>query len=304
MAFVALSVLSGARASVPSYFPPGTHPAGTATGTGTATGAGFSSAFPPGTLPSNSGVQPVDWLPLGPAGRESLLRIPDSCTYLPCPLVVVSHPRNQSAARLRDSESFRVLIDALLDSHFAVLLSGDGGLTTWGSPSALKEVGQVHAAALKRFSWNGHTYALGLSMGGLMALRSALPGGPYRVSGVALIDAWTDLRVAWSASPARRKEISVAYGTQSEPPPGLDPLMQTFKAPYLPLFVAASVNDGTVPALTNGERLYPHAALGTSEFVSLTGPHLGGNRFTPDMAQKLVGFYKRLEGRVAAKAVK
>ncbi|CAM3494907.1 Alpha/beta hydrolase [Deinococcus saxicola] len=255
-------------------------------------------------MPPGSSPQTADWLPLGPAGRESLLRIPDSCTYLPCPLVVVSHPRNQSAARLRDSGSFRVLIDALLDAHFAVLLSGDGGPTTWGSPSALREVGQVHAQARGRFSWNGRTYALGVSMGGLMALRSALPGSPYRVDGVALIDAWTDLRAAWGASPTRRKEISAAYGTQSEPPPSLDPLMQTFKAPYLPLFVAASVSDGTVPALTNGERLYPHAALGTSEFVSLSGPHLGGNRFTPDMAQKLVGFYKRLEGRVAAKAVK
>ncbi|GGO37232.1 alpha/beta hydrolase [Deinococcus humi] len=253
---------------------------------------------------SGTSPQPVDWLPLGQTGRESLLRIPDSCTYLPCPLVVVSHPRNQSAPRLRDSATFRVLIEALLDSHFAVLLSGDGGPATWGSPSAMKEVGQIHAAALKRFGWNGRTYALGLSMGGLMALRSALPGSPYRVGGVALIDAWTDLRVAWGASSTRRKEISVAYGTQSEPPPSMDPLMQTFKAPYLPLFVAASVSDGTVPALTNGERLYPHAALGNSEFVSLSGPHLGGNRFTPEMAQKLVNFYKRLEERATVKAAK
>lgn len=258
----------------------------------------------PGASETGALAQPVDWLPLGQPGRESLLRIPDSCTYLPCPLVVVSHPRNQSAARLRDSATFQVLIGALLESHFAVLLSGDGGPATWGSPRAMKEVGQVHAAALKRFAWNGHTYALGLSMGGLMALRSALPGSPYRVGGVALIDAWTDLRVAWNASPARRKEISAAYGTQNEPPPSVDPLMQTFKAPYLPLFVAASVSDGTVPALTNGERLYPHAALGSSEFVSLSGPHLGGNRFTPDMAQRLVGFYKRLEGRDPVKAVK
>ncbi|CAM4042686.1 alpha/beta hydrolase [Deinococcus frigens] len=256
---------------------------------------------PRSPVPVTPVAQPVDWLPLGQPGRESLLQIPGSCTYLPCPLVVVSHPRNQSAARLRDSPTFQVLIEALLDSHFAVLLSGDGGPATWGSPSALREVGQIHATALKRFSWNGHTYALGLSMGGLMALRSALPGSPYRVDGVALIDAWTDLRVAWSASPTRRQEISAAYGSPSEPPPGLDPLMQTFRAPYLPLFVAASLGDGTVPALTNGERLYPHAALGSSQFVSLSGPHLGGNRFTPDMAQKLVGFYKRLEGRVAVK---
>lgn len=257
-------------------------------------------AAPPRT-PTGTLAQPVDWLPLGQPGRESLLRIPDSCTYLPCPLVVVSHPRNQSAARLRDSDTFQVLTDTLLASHFAVLLSGDGGPTTWGSPQALKEVGKVHAAAIKRFAWNGHTYALGISMGGLMALRSALPGSPYRVDGVALIDAWTDLRAAWNTSLSRRAEISAAYGLQGEPPPSLDPLMQTFKAPYLPLFVAASVSDGTVPALTNGERVYPHAALGSSEFVSLSGPHLGGNRFTRDMAQKLVGFFKRLEDRVAMK---
>ncbi|GGM07467.1 alpha/beta hydrolase family protein [Deinococcus aerophilus] len=246
-------------------------------------------------------AEPVDWLPLGTQAWPSLLRIPDSCTYLVCPLVVVSHPRNQSAVRLRDSPTFRVLIDSLLESHFAVLLSGDGGPTTWGSPGALRDVGQAHADAVKRFAWNGNTYALGLSMGGLMALRSALPDGPYRVGGVALIDAWTDLRVAWGTSLSRRAEISAAYGTASEPPPTLDPQLLAFKAPYLPLFVAASLNDGTVPALTNGERLYPHAALGVSEFVSLSGPHLGANRFTRDMAQKLVGFYKRLEGRTAVK---
>ncbi|MDV6374553.1 alpha/beta hydrolase family protein [Deinococcus arenicola] len=249
-------------------------------------------------------AQPVNWVALGPARRESLLRIPSSCTYLPCPLIVVSHPRNQTAARVRDSASVRVLMDALLAAHFAILISGDGGPSTWGSPKALKEVGQVHALALKRFSWNGRTYALGLSMGGLLSLRSALPTSPYRVSGVALIDPWTDLRGAWGSAVSRRNEINAAYGTTTAPTASLDPMLQVFKTSYLPLFVAASTGDKTVPAVPNGERLYPHASLGVSEFVPLTGPHMGGNRFSSSMAQKLAGFYKRLEGQAGRTAGK
>ncbi|MFD1730353.1 hypothetical protein ACFSC4_03400 [Deinococcus malanensis] len=115
------------------------------------------------------------------------------------------------------SPGILALSETLLKARFAVLLSGDGGPTTWGSPDALAQVAQTQLEATGRFKWNSRTYAVGLSMGGLMALRSALPGSPYPVHGLALIDAWTDLRGAWGTAVSRRTEISTAYRLTGPP---------------------------------------------------------------------------------------
>lgn len=268
--------------------------------------AALSGSAPAASAPPSGWVLPLPQVPdtvkldghLGP----SFLRVPPACYWRECALVIVSHPRGQSAERLRESAQVGVLVDALLEVPFAVLLSDDGGPTTWGSPAALAQVAGLRREAAEHFAWNGRTYALGLSMGGLLALRSALPGSPYPVSGVALIDGWADLRGAWKTSARRRQEIAEAYGLSSEPPVALNPLVQAELNPPLPLFVLVSPEDTTVPARSNGERLYARAQPGVSAFVKVSGPHLGANRFSPVIAHQLAAFFERLETQATAQA--
>lgn len=242
------------------------------------------------------------WVKLGQPSLPSLLQVPPQCSRTnPCPLVVISHPRAQDAARMRDSARVGAISHALLAANFAVLLSNDGGVNTWGSPNALRQVGEIHKDATKRFAWNRRTYAFGISMGGLMSLRSALPGAPYRVEGVALMDAWLNLRSAWGSAESRRKEINVAYGQQGAPGPQVDPLPLALRSTPLPLFVVSSPDDTVVAAKHNADLLVPRAAVGVSESIKLKGPHLGGNRFTPENISRLVGFFQKLEKRAKAR---
>ncbi|WP_084050914.1 alpha/beta hydrolase family protein [Deinococcus hopiensis] len=256
---------------------------------GVARGASTTVPFPLPRVP--------DTVELERVSGSSYLRVPPACYRQECALVVVSHPRGQTAGRMRASASVTALVDALLAAPFAVLLSDDGGPATWGSPAALAQVAELHGEAADHFAWNGRTYALGLSMGGLLALRSALPGSPYAVSGVALIDAWTDIRAAWHSATTRRVEIQDAYGLPGQPPADLNPLTLAEAAPPLPLFVVASPDDRVVPMPGNGERLFTWAQGHVSEFVKVSGPHLGGNRFTPALATRLAQFFTRLEAR-------
>lgn len=245
---------------------------------------------------------PAETVTFNRLSGPSFLRIPETCRIQACALVVVAHPRGQSAERLHSSPQVNALVNALLDASFAVLLSDDGGENTWGSPAALDQVAGLHADAVSQFQWNGRTYALGLSMGGLLALRSALPGSPYTVSGVALIDGWADLRAAWGGSLSRRSEIADAYGLGTAPPePSLNPLTGVMNNAPLPLFVAASPDDAVVSMKANADILYSQAEAGVSQWVALTGPHLGGNRFTPTLARQLAGFFERLETRELAR---
>lgn len=268
-------------------------------------GPARAASLPPQSPPGSAVPAPDLWRDLGrpelgPAARQetaSLLQVPPRCHAEACALVVVSHPRAQSPERLRNSVGVSVLTGQLLDSGFAVLLSGDGGPATWGSPAALESAARDHAETTRHFFWNGHTYALGLSMGGLLALRSALPGSPYSVEGVALIDGWVNLDAAWRASADRQAEIRVAYGLSTPPLPGLDPLRGLTHRSPLPLFVVSSPDDRLVPQASNAELVYAHAEPGLSEHLYLTGPHLGGNRFTPELARRLADFFGEIEAR-------
>ncbi|WP_104990447.1 S9 family peptidase [Deinococcus sp. NW-56] len=264
------------------------------------TGAAATAAVPPLPLPKKP-----DTVRLERVSGPSFLRVPPACYRQECALVVVSHPRGQSAERLLDSPQVSVLVEALLDVPLAVLLSDDGGESTWGSPAALAQVASLRQEAGSHFAWNGRTYALGLSMGGLLALRSALPGSPYPVGGVALIDGWADLRNAWGTALTRRAEIGHAYGLQGgEPAPDLNPLSLAEQAPRLPLFLVASPDDDVVPMTTNAVRLRNRAAPGPSQFVQLSGPHLGANRFSPKVAGQLAAFFGRLEAQATEQALR
>ncbi|MVN87389.1 alpha/beta hydrolase [Deinococcus sp. HMF7620] len=244
---------------------------------------------------------PPAWVSLGAPDAPSWLQAPATCAARPCSLVVVSHPRGQSAERLRDSPQVGVLTSTLLQGGFAVLLSSDGGPATWGSPAALSELGATHAAATRRFAWNGRTFALGLSMGGLMALRSALPGAPYPVSGLALIDAWVDLDQAYGTAVTRRTEIQTAYTVSGALPAALNPLVAAQTAPRQPLLTVFSEEDQTVPHATNSARLFEvFGRHPDSVQLRVSGAHLGGNRFTPELGAHLAAFFGRLEARTPA----
>lgn len=241
-----------------------------------------------------------EWVRLGDDDHPSYLQVPEGCQAGRCPLVVVSHPRLQGAERMIKSASVSVLTRALLRANFVVLLSGDGGTNTWGSPEALRRVAVTQREATGKFRWNGRTYALGISMGGLLSLRSALPGSPYPVGGVALLDSWVNLRSAWHSAASRRREIGAAYGKDAQataPGPHLDPLALSQRSAPTPLFVVYSPDDKVVPARSNAELLRAHAEQEVSRFVRLSGPHLGGNRFSAEVAAQLVAFYRRLEDR-------
>ncbi|MDL2344940.1 alpha/beta hydrolase [Deinococcus sp. MIMF12] len=263
------------------------------------TGAAATAATPPLPLPKKP-----DTVRLDRFSGPSFLRVPPACYRQECALVVVSHPRGQSAERLLDSPQVNVLTEALLDVPLAVLLSDDGGESTWGSPAALAQVASLRQEAGSHFAWNGRTYALGLSMGGLLALRSALPGSPYPVGGVALIDPWTDLRSAWGTALARRAEIGHAYGLSGEPEAHHNPMTLAEQAPRIPLFLVASPDDDVVPMQTNAVRLRNRAVPGPSQFVQLSGPHLGGNRFSPKVAGQLADFFGGLEAQATEQALR
>lgn len=228
----------------------------------------------------------------------SFLLVPESCVLdLRCPLMVVSHPRGQTAEHLSSSPAFASYAAALTRSNCAVLFSNDSGPTPWGVPAALASLADLQARSTELFQFNGRTYAFGVSMGGLMALRSAQQG-PYPVLGVVLLDAWADLQGAWAMLGRHRVEVEEAYGTSEAPSPGLDPMVLAETLPKLPLFIIGSPNDNAVPFGGNGLRLFDRAAEpGVSQLVMVSGPHLGGSHFAPALAQRVANFLQELEGQ-------
>ncbi len=243
--------------------------------------------------------------PLG----ESYLYTPLACAARPCPLIVVSHTRGRTAADFAASPFVKLYSDAFLARGFAVLISNDAGPRTWGA--ALGYLGQVHAQVVRRFAWNTRTYAFGLSMGGLAALRSAL-GGPYPVSGVALLDAHVSLDAALRdpGDASRQNEVAQAYGlanVQTALPPRSDPLELIHDQPDLPVLIAGSPDDGAVPFAANGLALFTQSQSTQSpsaerRLLTLSGPHLGGSHFAPAVVSALADFFAEQERRLLARA--
>ncbi|WP_407572680.1 alpha/beta hydrolase [Deinococcus altitudinis] len=226
----------------------------------------------------------------------SFLLVPDTCARdLGCSLVVVSHPRGQTAEHLSGSPAFAAYAEALTRSNFAVLFSNDGGLTPWGVPAALANLTDLQTRSTELFRFNGRTYAFGVSMGGLLALRSAQQG-LYPVSGVVLLDAWADLQGAWAIPGRHRAEVEEAYGASGAPSPDLDPMVLAETSSKLPLFIIGSPDDNAVPFGGNGLRLFDRAAEpGISQLVMVSGPHLGGSHFAPALAQRVADFLQQLD---------
>lgn len=232
---------------------------------------------------------------------QSVLLVSERCQPLArCPLVTVHHPRDQTPERLLDSGSVRVYLAALLAANYAVLLSWDAGPTSWGSPAAVRQALDSVRVAAGRFAWNGRWYAFGLSMGGVTALNLVLDAPATRSPhGLLLLDARLNLTEAVQ-DPGRRPEIEAAYG--GRPGPERDPLDRLRLRPLPPTLAFSSPDDRTVPETTNTLRLVAEQPAGLVQHLTLTGSHLGGRHFSPELAARAVRFLNSLEVQQARAA--
>lgn len=241
---------------------------------------------------------------------DAYLLRPFSCPATGCPLVVVTNSRGLSAEAALDRPNLQNIFSELTRARFAVLVSNDAFGRSWGRPEFLKYLDDIHADATKLFDFNGNTYTFGYSMGGVAALASAYKN-VFPVAGVVLLDARVNLLDAWqSADAARVREIAEAYGLRTtDPLPVRDDPLHGFKGPReasLPVFVAGSPDDRTVPFAYNGEALFARTTSRESRLLRLSGPHLGGSHFGPEFTKPMVAFLERLEhlSRMEAKKVK
>lgn len=232
-----------------------------------------------------------------PLGDSFLLKS-DRCVTR-CPLVVVSHSRGMTAERSMERPWLREMFGAFNAAGMAVLVSNDAGPKTWGERTVMQYLQEVHARAVYLFPYNGSTYTLGYSMGGLPALLSAYQK-VFPVSGVMLIDARVNLLDAWQSWDApRRQEIALAHGVnERDPLPlGADPLNDYSEAEvgHLPVLVVGSAEDDVVPFHRNGELLMQRHRAPESRLVRVSGPHLGASHVGPDVSRELVTFVQRVE---------
>ncbi len=253
----------------------------------------------PALPPQQSAPAPVVQQVIAHPQGAAYLFTPRACLERPCPLIVISHTRGRTAAEFARSPFVGQFLNAFTARGFAVLFSNDAGPRTWGGPAAQAYLTDVRRSADLRFRSNGHTYAFGISMGGLAALRSALIGNTT-VRGVALLDAHVSVATALhdASDATRQAEVAEAYGFEgalTPVPPGLDPI-ELIRARPLPLFVAGSPQDQTVPFAANGEAIFPYAQPSVSRLLTYSGPHLGGSHFAPSVVTEVAAFFERLEG--------
>ena len=230
--------------------------------------------------------------PLG----DAYLLTPERCEPA-CPLLIVSHSRGMTAAESLTHPNLARFFGRFVEGGFAVLVSNDAGGDTWGKPAALLYLEQVRARAVRLFAFSGRSYALGYSMGGLPALLSAYKG-LFPVAGVLLLDARVNLLNAWQAQDRRRREdIAAALDVSSRAPlpHGADPLHDYPAENDLPLFVAGSPQDQTVPFAENGEALFGRSGAREKQLLWLSGPHLGESHFGGRVADEMLAFLNRLE---------
>ncbi|PYE56202.1 alpha/beta hydrolase family protein [Deinococcus yavapaiensis] len=233
-----------------------------------------------------------------PFGDAYLLR-PTSCPVTGCPLIIVANSRGLSAEKALERPNLQSIFSELTRARFAVLVSNDPTGRAWGRPDFLRYLGEIRTDASKLFEFNGHTYTLGYSMGGIAALMAAYKN-VFPVSGVVLLDGRVNLLDAWQGSDAARvREIADAYGIRTNDPlPVADDPLHGYKGPReasLPILIAGSPDDKTVSLLHNGEALFARTTSRESRFVRLTGPHLGASHFGPEFTKPMLAFLERLE---------
>ncbi|WP_420596538.1 alpha/beta hydrolase [Deinococcus sp.] len=260
---------------------------------------GFAGAFP-GSVSPTPRVPSVQATPTSVVGFTAqrgyllpgggLLLIPPTCLSQRCPLLTISHSRGRTPAELVASPSFQPLLKALLAANLPLLLSAEGGPDGWGGPEALWQLTRDFTLAKDKFNFSGRTYTLGVSMGGMSALRAAIDA-VFDVHGLILIDGRVSLTDAWHSSKSRKSELSAAYSLGNRPPAAHeDPLESLPEGFKLPLLVFGSPQDKNVNFERNGQALYRQAAGPGSALVRTSGPHLGGSHLNADVAARVVAF--------------
>jgi hypothetical protein len=253
-------------------------------------------------------------------GRNVALRVPDDlgdgflllppqCRVQECPLIIASHRRGGRAADGLDDTRhgpYHRFLMRFVQAGFPVLLSEDGGPHTWGSPRALDNTERLWAKATGLFEFDGVTFTLGTSMGGLPATLLGMTGR-LAVRATILVDARLNLGEAFrSSDQSRVREIGSAFGFTL---PGDFRLSAAAHDPVNPLagFVVrpattlafASPEDQTVPLETNSglfvDLAGQHDARSTLHFTR--GPHLGGSHLSEEVAETAVSFLHEMRAR-------
>ena len=235
---------------------------------------------------------------------DAYLWVPYACTDRPCSLLVVSHSRGNSSDATLQKPHLMVFFKTFVQADIAVLISNDAGTHTWGNEKALLYLKTTWETARSMFRFDGKTFALGYSMGGLPATLS-VQRNLYPVSALVLMDARVNLQdAAAGQDQGRVQEIKAAYHEHatSDSIEGRDPLKLAFHN-NIPIMVMGSPEDRTVPFKNNGEQFFQQ--FGKNPFsvkMLLPGGHLHMNRFSADTAQDIIGFLKSLPGPVVQEA--
>lgn len=255
------------------------------------------------------------------AGGDAILVMPEACAAGGCPLVVVSHRWGGTPEHALDRvghPAYSAFLKRFTDAGFALLLSRDGGLETWGNTAALANASSVWTKARALYTF-GDTFTLGFSMGGLPASLLGLTGrlpvrGTVTVAAqLSLLDAYTSPTL-----PARSLSVARAYKLDHHVGPnnaalaavffGHDPvgdlrLITTARTirpnpawRRVPTLVVASRTDATVDFTANSaafvallSKLEPQTRL-----LEVSGGHLGADHFAPLVADTAITFFKGL----------
>ncbi|HEX2864502.1 MAG TPA: prolyl oligopeptidase family serine peptidase, partial [Deinococcales bacterium] len=160
----------------------------------------------------------------------------------------------------------------------ALVLSSDGGPRTWGNPAAQASLHRAWTKATNEFRYDGRTFTLGLSMGGLTAalvtLQDVVPS-----RGLVLVAPRLNVREAVDGPDRERAaELRAAHHlTPGEAfPAGFDPINEFEKLAKVrpPAFIVVSEQDRTVNAWTNGIA-FAQLLGAKARLQVVTGGHLG-----------------------------
>ena len=255
------------------------------------------------------------------AGGDAILVIPAACAAGGCPLVVVSHRWGGTPEHALDRVghlTYSAFLGRFTDAGFALLLSRDGGLETWGSTAALENTSSVWFKARTLYAF-GDTFTLGFSMGGLPASLLGMTGR-LPVRGTVAVAAQLSLLDAYTSPglPSRSLSVARAYKLDPNARPnsaalaavsfGHDPvgdLRFITTSPTIrpnpawrrvPTLVVASRTDATVDFTANAAAFV--ALLSTLEpqtrLLEVFGGHLGAAHFAPHVADTAIAFLKGL----------
>lgn len=234
-----------------------------------------------------------------PEGESTLLLATGSG---PRPLIFLCHRLGGQPELGRQNEAPWIMFATLQNAGWNVLRSADAGPETYGNDRSLAYCTRMCGKAIERIEWDGRLFALGISMGALPALLMTWRGlFPHPVRAVATVAGVTDLDVIHADPPARRARIDAAYGVTERlsferASRGHDPLndFPTFPQKKIPLLAIASADDTLLPIAVHATPMVEasRATGSPSELVRISGPHIGREHFTPEIATRIADFFE------------